>query len=108
MCDEAIKLVKQSKTVDRTGDTIITETERTVFAKLQDIGMREFYQAQANGFKPVIKFILPDFLEYQNEQIIKYQPFGGVEETFNVVRTYRNGNELEITCDRGVISDANA
>lgn len=102
MYNEIIILISENKTVDEYGDTIVTEEERTVFAELKSIGQSEFYQAQAVGLKPEIKFVLPDFLEYNNEKKLKYTQFNAEEEVYTVLRTYRNNNELELVCKRGI------
>lgn len=102
MYDNIIKLVSVSKTVNNYGDIVETPTEKLVFAELKSIGQTEFYQAQAIGLKPELKFVIADYLDYNDEKTLKYQPFHGKEEEYTVIRTYRNGNELEITCKRGV------
>lgn len=102
MYDSVIKLVKETKTVNDLGDTVVQTTERPVFCEVVSIGMTEFYQAQATGLRPEIKFILADYLDYNGEQALKYQQFAGTEQEYSVIRTYRNGNELEITAKRGV------
>lgn len=102
MYNEIIKLIKEKKSNDEYGDLIVETSERVVFADLRSIGQTEFYQAQTVGLKPEIKFVLADYLEYQKEKILKYQPFDGPEEEYEVLRTFRNGNELEIVCKRGV------
>lgn len=102
MYNEVIKLISEEKTINEYGDTVVAKSERPVFAQLRSIGQSEFYQAQAVGLKPEIKFVLSDFLEYQNEKIIRYTPFNGQEEEYTVLRTYRANNELEIVCKRGV------
>lgn len=107
MYNEVIKLVAEAKSVDEYGDTVAVETERTVFAELKSIGQSEFYQAQAVGLKPEIKFVLADYLEYANEKIVKYKAFNQEEEEqYTVLRTYRNGHELELVCKRGIEEDA--
>lgn len=102
MYNEVIKLVSVIKSADEYGDIVETETERTVFAELKSVGQSEFYQAQAVGMKPEIKFIIADYLDYKGEKRLKYQPYHGTEEEYEVIRTYRNGNRLEITCKRGI------
>lgn len=53
--------------------------------------------------KPEIKFVLPDYLEYNNEQIVRFTEFGKeTEEEYTVLRTYRNNNLIELVCKRGV------
>lgn len=102
MYDNIIKFISETTTVNEYGDTVATETERTVFAELKSIGQTEFYQAQASGFKPEIKFVLADFCDYQGERNLKYTPYGGSETTYEVIRTYRVDNRLEIVCQRGI------
>ena len=102
MFDNIIKLIAETYTVDEYGDTVATQTERTIFAEVKSIGQSEFYQAQAVGLKPEIKFVIADFVDYQNEKLLKYTPFGGTEDTYTVLRTYRTNNRLEIVCKRGI------
>lgn len=109
MYNEVIKLVSVKNTVDEYGDTVTTETETEVFAQLRSIGQSEFYQSRANGFRPEVKFIIADFLDYSGEQLVRYQPYGAEEEIdYRVIRTYQNGTELEITCQRGVVDSGNS
>lgn len=103
MYDSVIKLVSESKVVDAYGDIIVEVTERSVFAEIKSIGQSEFYQAQAVGLKPEIKFVLADYLEYQNEKKLRYQGFNEeTEEEYTILRTYRQNNCLELVCKRGV------
>lgn len=102
MYDSIITLITETNTVDEYGDTVTVETERTIFAEVKSIGQTEFYQAQAVGLKPEIKFLIADFADYQNEKKLKYTPFGGTEDIYTVLRTYRTKNQLEIVCKRGI------
>lgn len=102
MFDSVIKLMKETNTVNEYGDTVQTFAERNVFAEVKSIGQSEFYQAEAVGLKPEIKFLIADFADYQNEKCLKYTPFGGTEEIYTVLRTYRNKLNLEIVCKRGI------
>lgn len=105
MFNDVINLVKQTKTVNEYGDHVVAETVRTVFAEVKSVGYGEFYQANAAGFKPEIKFVLADFLEYEDEPVVRYTRFTGSTETadeYRVIRTYRSGNLLELVCQRGV------
>ncbi len=81
MYNSVIKLIKETVTVDKYGDQTIVETERTIFAEVKSIGQSEFYQAAAVGLKPEIKFVIADFLDYQNEKKLKYAPFTYEEPT---------------------------
>lgn len=102
--NEIIKLIeKDFSMVNRYGDTVVSERERVVFASIKSIRQSEFYQAQAVGLKPEITFVLSDYLDYQNEQIILYKPFPSEKwEEYRVLRTYRVDNSLEIVCYRGI------
>lgn len=106
MYNEIIKLISEVKSVDEYGDMVVVQTERVVFAQLKSIGQSEFYQAQAVGLKPEIKFVLADYLDYQNEKILKYADISGIEEEYEVLRTYRQNNTLELICKRGVDHNA--
>ena len=102
MFDEVIKLLSRTDTVNKYGDTVSTFTEKQVFAEVKSVGQTEFYQAQAIGLKPEIKFIIADFADYGGEKQLKYTPFGGTEQTYDILRTYRNKINLEIVCKRGI------
>ena len=102
MFNDLITLKKETNTVNEYGDTVQTFTSRNVFAEVKSIGQSEFYQAQATGLKPEIKFVIADFADYQDEKIISYCPYGGVTEDYTVLRTYRNKINLEIVCKRGI------
>lgn len=93
MFKDVIYLISTTVTVDAYGDPVVEKTEREIFADVKSIGQSEFYQAQAVGLKPEYKFILADYGDYQNEKVVKYD---GVE--YSVIRTYRDGTRLEITC----------
>ena len=97
MYNEVIYLLStQSKTND-VGDMVETTEKAMRFAKLKSIGQSEFYQAQALGLKPEIKFALADYLDYDNQEEVIYNNF-----RYKVLRTFRNGNEIEIVCYGGI------
>lgn len=103
MYDSIITLISEETAVDEYGDQIKTQSERRVFAELKSIGQSEFYQAQAVGLKPEIKFVLSDCLEYRGEKKLKFQDFGeDCEQEYTVLRTYRQNNLLELVCKRGI------
>lgn len=97
MYSETIKFIKTLQQPDETGELISTTTEREVFAKIASIGQQEFYQAQANGLKPELKFEIADYLDYENEKKLIHE---GIE--YDVLRTFRKGRILEITVYGGV------
>lgn len=103
MYNEVITLIAETKTTNEYGDLVSTEARRTVFAELKSITQSEFYQASASGFKPEIKFVLPDYLDYEGEMLVEYQPYdASAPARYSVIRTYRNNNTMELVCRRGV------
>ena len=102
MFNDVIYLKKETNTINKYGDTVQTFTERQVYARVESVGQSEFYQAQAVGLRPEIKFTIADFYDYQDEKIIAYKPYGGIKEDYAVLRTYRDGINLEIVCRKGI------
>ena len=97
MYNEVITLIKTVKSVNVIGDPKIDEIKREVFAEIKSVGQQEFYQAQAQGLKPEMKVILSDYYDYEDEEELIYS-----DKRYKVLRTYRNGTQLEITCYGGV------
>ena len=71
------------------------DVSRTVFCRVASIGMKEFYEASARDFSPEMKFILTDYLDYDNERLVEHNG-----QRYTVLRTYRTGQELEIVVTR--------
>lgn len=71
------------------------DTTRTVFCHMASIGQREYYEAQAVDVYPECKFILADYLDYDNERLCEYDG-----QRYRVLRTYRAGKRLEIVVTR--------
>lgn len=100
MYNDIIYLIRKVGTgeVDEYGNDVFKTEATMLFAERRSVGQKEFYQAQTDGLKPEIKFVLPDYLDYHDEPFVAYD---GVR--YKVLRTYQNErNELEITCYGGV------
>jgi hypothetical protein len=98
---EVLTLITRTQSADEYGDPVLTDAEREVFCREASVGQKEFYQAQAVGMKPEIKLILSDYLDYEGEQLARYTPKGQREpQLFRVLRTYRDGQELELVLYR--------
>lgn len=100
MYDEKIALRSYVTTDEKNeyGDYKQITIDRTIWAEELSIGMKEFYQAQAPGYKPEIKFKIEDYLDYKGEEEVVYK---GI--VYKILRTYKSkGNSLEITCYGGV------
>ena len=89
--NELLILISQVQNTDDYGDPVITESRREVFARLASIGQKEFYQAQAVGLQPELKFVLADYLEHNGEELVEHNG-----QRYRVLRTYRAGQELEL------------
>lgn len=70
-------------------------SRRHVFCQLRSVGHTEFYEAYASGYAPELKFVIADYLDYGGEELVKHG-----EKYYRVIRTYRTGNELELTVGR--------
>lgn len=98
--NDTITLVKKSYLPDETGELVSTTTTRDVFAKVESVGMKEFYEAMAQGLKPEVRFVIFDHLDYQGERTVEY-----LGDTFTVIRTYRkNLTSIELVC-AGVVNE---
>lgn len=98
MYNEIIKLRKIDRTYDDVGEPIETSTEIEVYAKILSIGQQEFYQAQATGLKPELKFEIADYLDYEDEKELIHDNI-----RYQILRTYRKSTrQLEITVYGGV------
>lgn len=98
MFNEVIYLLSTIYQTNEVGDSIETIEKSMRFAKIKSVGQSEFYQAQAQGLKPEIKFVLADYLDYDDQEELIYNNF-----RYKILRTYRTDkNELEITCYGGV------
>lgn len=76
--------------------TLIGATSRRdVFCGLRSVGHAEFYEAYATEYRPELKFVLADYLDYEGEPFVKYGA-----DLYRVIRTYRTGQELELTVGR--------
>ena len=94
MYNDLVILVSQTEKVDKYGNEIPTYTKRAVFADVRSIGMREFYSAAQTDYKPECTAILADYRDYENEKIVLWN-----DEPYHVIRTYRNGKQLELTLE---------
>ena len=72
--------------------TLVSDSgQQDLVATLRSIGQSEFYQAHAAGYKPELKFVLADYLDYNGEDLVKHDG-----TLYRDLRTFRNGLELEL------------
>ena len=75
-----------------------TETRRKTYCEEKSLSMSEVYQANATGFSPSIRLLLPQDFEYRGETICEYKG-----ERYRIIRDYRDektGNSTELTLER--------
>jgi hypothetical protein len=86
-------------------DEVITliegESRREVLCVLRSVGHAEFYEAQSTDYRPELKFVLDDYLDYEGETLVKHDG-----TLYRVIRTYRAGQALEITVGRASAEEA--
>lgn len=95
--NDILTLIQQNQIIDEYGDPVTAETTRQVFCKLGSIGQKEFYQAQVIGLRPEVRFTLADYLDYNGEMLVEHDG-----TRYRVLRTYRAGQQLELTVYREV------
>lgn len=76
-------------------------SRRDVFCSLRSVGHTEFYEAHSTEYHPELKFVLPDYLDYNGESLVKYGA-----DLYRVIRTYRTGQELELTVGKASAEEA--
>lgn len=79
------------------------ETKREVFCGFRSIGMKEFYSASSTDFRPELKLVLADYLDYDGETLADYNG-----QRYRILRTYRAGQELELTLEKAPLEDGEA
>ena len=90
---ETANLIKQTFTINSVGDSIATETSRTVFVEFQSIGLKRKIDALATGLNVEFKLLLKDIAEYDDEKIIEYKG-----KRYNVKNVFiRDDQAVELT-----------
>jgi len=89
---EVITLIKREYGKD--------DIRREVFCEERSVGQKEFYAAHGTEFRPEKKLILADYLDYEGETLVEHNG-----QLFRVLRSYRNGQELELTVERAPKED---
>ena len=90
---EVITLIKREYGKD--------DITREVFCGVRSVGQKEFYAAHGTEFRPELKLILADYLDYEGETLVEYDG-----QRYRVLRSYRSGQELELTVERAPKEDS--
>ena len=102
MYNDVIELGKPAVVEDDYGNQSKEYVFREVFAEVKSVSQSEYYTAAQSGLKPVFKMILADYYDYDEEDTVLY---GGV--LYHIIRTYRNGLQLELTVEKKIAGVAN-
>ncbi|MDD4780317.1 MAG: phage head closure protein [Tissierellia bacterium] len=98
LSNAVIKLITNTETINGLGDTVKSSSYKTVYADELSIGQNEFYQANANGLRPELKFEIFS-AEYASESELEYDA-----KTYTIIRTYKKGlDRIELTC-QGIVN----
>lgn len=97
MYNDVIELGKPVIIEDDCGNQTKDYSFKEVFAEVKSVAQSEYYTAAQSGFKPVFKMILSDYYDYDEEDTVLY---GGA--LYHIIRTYRNGLQLELTVEKKV------
>lgn len=73
----------------------VTETVTTVFAEIRSVSRSEFYQAMSAGIEPELVFRLTDYADYNGQKVFTFN-----SERWRVIRTYTDGQSIELTARR--------
>lgn len=102
MYNDVIELGKPEIVEDKYGNQSKEYVFKEVFAEVKSVSQSEYYTAAQSGFKPVYRFILADYYDYNEEDTVRY---GGI--LYHIIRTYRNGLQLELTVEKKIEGAAN-
>ena len=92
---EQIELISETYGKDEFGVDVVTESAKTVFARILSISGAEFFNAGNANIKPEFKMVV-NADEYGGEKIITYSG-----QRYSVYRTYRSlENSLELYVER--------
>ena len=82
--------------------TLINEdgTRADKLASLRSIGQTEFYQAAATDYRPEKKYVLADYLDYNDEPYLM-----AGSDLYRIIRTYRAGQEMELTVGKASLEE---
>lgn len=82
---EELTLIKLTPTKDSIGNVVNSETSRTIYAKKNVVGTKEFYNAMAVGIKPTAELQVR-LSDYNNEEQAEYSG-----QRYSIIRTIPKG-----------------
>ena len=101
MMDDVVTLLGDEQIeYDDEGTQTVKRTETTVFCFAESVGRYEVYAAASAGLKPEWKVTLAMAADYHGETVARFHG-----DLYSVVRTYRDGDAVELTLERKVGTD---
>lgn len=100
--DNAVTLISEDGyTYDDMRNRIAGETRQDVLCREESASRSEFYNAAANGHRPAFVLAMHAF-EYSGQRLCEYKG-----ARYRVIRTYVDGEEIELTCEdaAGVVKE---
>ena len=97
ICDDVIYLISDDPTPHGVFETR-QRSEKRVFCTVRSVSSADYWRAKSSGLAPEKVFVLSDLIDYNGEMLIRHGE-GTEARYYNVVRTYANGRELEITVE---------
>ena len=95
---DMIELVAITHTANAIGDPVETTTKTQVFADKMAINQSEFYQANAQGLRPEIKFKIR-LIDYSQQSQFEWN-----SKPYKIIRVYDKDDEfIEIT-GQGIVN----
>lgn len=95
--DDVIKLIKVTEGErDEYGNPELVRSSVEVFCRVESVSRAEFYQAAQTGLHPSYTFVLTHYMDYHGEQEIEYTDWMGETHRYDIIRTYRRDDELEL------------
>lgn len=95
MQNEIITLIGPPAGVNAIGDRTGEPVRREVFAEIKSVGASYKFKAMAAGLNPKYRFVLADYLDYNDETQVEYDG-----RVYRIIDTYRaQGNALELTVE---------
>lgn len=95
--DDVIKLIKVTEGErDEYGNPELVRSSIEVLCHVESVTRAEFYQAAQTGLHPSYTFVLTHYMDYHGEQEIEYTDWMGETHRYDIIRTYRRDDELEL------------
>ena len=95
--DDVIKLIKVTEGErDEYGNPELVRSSIEVFCRVESVSRAEFYQAAQTGLHPSYTFVLTHYMDYHGEQEIEYTDWMGQTHRYDIIRTYKRDDELEL------------